>query len=98
MQQTLNQQKASRKKSRKPAKRQARPAIEPTRLYNRSEAAIACGVAGITLWRAYSNGTLKAYRVGSRVSHSGQHLLDWLESGGRTGRTAADLEQEREKK
>jgi hypothetical protein len=87
MQQTLNQQKASRKKSRKPAKRQARPVIEPSRNYNRKEAALACGVAEITLFRAYDAGRLKAYRVGARVLHSGQHLLDWLTSGGSTDRT-----------
>jgi hypothetical protein len=28
---------------------------------------------------------LKAYRIGRRVIHSGQHLLDWLNNGGKTG-------------
>ena len=30
--------------------------------------------------------------------HSGQHLLDWLEAGGRTGRSAEDVRRERAKK
>jgi len=72
-----------------------RPVIEPTRLYSRRESATACGVGRSTLCRAYKNGYLKAYRIGARVLHSGQHLLDWMEAGGYTGRTTEDFEAEK---
>jgi hypothetical protein len=94
MQQVATRKKA-RKKSRKITKSKPRPAIEPTRLYDRNEAAHICGVSWPTLFRAYDNGHLKAYRVGARVQHSGQHLLDWLEAGGKTGRTAEDVRREK---
>jgi hypothetical protein len=63
-----------------------RPSIEPNRDYPRREAALACGVAPITIIRAYEAGHLKFYRVGRRVIHSGQHLIDWLEAGGKTSK------------
>jgi hypothetical protein len=94
MQQPTTRKKTTRKKTHRIAKAQVRPTIEPTRIYSRPEAALACGVGQITLFRAYDAGHLKAYRQGSRVSHSGQHLLDWMESGGRTGRTKEDVERE----
>jgi excisionase family DNA binding protein len=61
-----------------------RPLLETNRNYDRSEAALAVGVSVPTLIRAFESGHLKFYRIGRRVIHSGQHLLDWLESGGRT--------------
>lgn len=94
MQQATIRKKTSGKKSRRITKAQTPPAIEPGRIYNRKQAALACSVGEITLFRAYDSGNLKAYRVGSRVSHSGQHLLDWLEAGGRTGRTLDDVKRE----
>lgn len=93
MQQATTRKKTLAKRSRK-IKAQDRPIIEPTRNYNRKEAALACAVAEITLFRAYDSERLKAYRVGSRVLHSGQHLLDWLEAGGRTGRTKENVQRE----
>jgi len=72
----------------------ARPLLEPQRNYDRAEGARAVGCSVITLIRAYDSGHLKAYRVGRRVLHSGQHLIDWLESGGRTCKTSADDESE----
>jgi hypothetical protein len=56
-----------------------------TAIYSRPEAAQAVGCSIITLIRAYNAGHLSGYRQGRLVKHSGQHLLDWLESGGRTG-------------
>lgn len=96
MRQTITQTKAKARGARK-IKSQPRPTIEPSRNYNRQEAALACDVSEITLFRAYDSGNLKAYRVGQRVLHSGQHLLDWLEAGGRTGRSAEDVRRERAK-
>lgn len=71
-------------KKRNYAKIKSRPTIEQNRNYDRTEAALACGCAVITLIRAYDTGNLKAYRIGRRVLHSGAHLLAWLEGGGRT--------------
>lgn len=72
-------------------RRQAqRPLLEPKRNYNRAEAAHAVGCAVITLIRAYESSHLKAYRIGRKVLHSGQHLIDWLEAGGKTGRKESE--------
>jgi hypothetical protein len=58
--------------------------LEPARLHNRGEASLVVGVARITLIRAFNSGHLAGYRVGTRVLHTGQQLLDWLNSGGHT--------------
>lgn len=63
-----------------------RPALTPTANYTRQDAALVCGIAVITIIRAYESGHLKAYRAGRRVIHSGQHLIDWLEAGGKTSK------------
>jgi len=91
MQQVKTRKKTARKKTRTI---KSRPRIEPAAIYNRSEAAEAVGVSQITLFRAYDSGNLKGYRVGARISHSGQQLLDWLEAGGKTGRTVEDVRRE----
>lgn len=67
----------------------SRPTIIPNRNYTRQEAKLACGVSVASLIRAWEAGFLKSYRAGRRVLHSGQDLLDWLETGGKTGRTLA---------
>lgn len=59
--------------------------IVANQIYERREAAQAARCAVITLVRAYDSGNLGAYRIGRSIKHSGQHLLDWLESGGKTG-------------
>lgn len=61
-----------------------RPTLDPSRNYTRAEAALAVGVAPISLFRAFDAGHLNAFRVGRRVIHSGQQLLDWLAAGGKT--------------
>ena len=64
-----------------------RPLLEPFRNYTVPEAAMAIGVASITIWRALESGHLKCYRVGRRViCNGGQHLIPWLEAGGKTSR------------
>src|SRR5262245_7998464 len=90
MQKVKIRKKTARKKAVK-----ARPPIDPMTNYDRYEAAELVGVAWQTPFRAYDNGHLGAYRVGARVLHSGQHLLDWLQNGGRTGRTVEDVRKER---
>lgn len=62
-----------------------RQPILPTAIYNRPEAALVADCAVITLIRAYGAGHLEGYRIGRYVKHSGQQILNWLESGGRTG-------------
>jgi excisionase family DNA binding protein len=64
-----------------------RPLLEPFRNYTIPEAARAIGVAAITIWRALESGHLKCYRVGRRViCNGGQHLIPWLEAGGKTSK------------
>lgn len=84
MKQVLAFAKSKEARQRKLIEPQLRPTIEPARNYTRSEAAFAVGCAAITLIRAYDAGHLRAYRVGRRILHSGAHLIEWLESGGRT--------------
>lgn len=68
---------------------QSRPLLEADRNFTVAEAALACGVAEITIWRALESGNLLSFRVGRRVIlNGGKHLLPWLEAGGRTGRGA----------
>ncbi len=62
-----------------------RPPVEPSRTYTRREAALALGISVPTIIRAYEAGFLKAFRCGRRVTHSGQQLMDWRETGGQTG-------------
>lgn len=57
-----------------------RPSLQADKIYNRAESALACGVAYLTIVRAKERGELDCFRVGRRVLHSGQHLLDWLVS------------------
>jgi hypothetical protein len=62
-----------------------RPPILPTAIYDRTDSAYVAGCSIHTLTRAYENKYLQGYRQGRLIKHSGQHLLDWLESGGKTG-------------
>lgn len=77
-------------KKRKPARKLngRRQPILLTAIYDRRGAAIVADCSIITLIRAFDSGHLAGYRVGRRVKHSGQHLFDWLEAGGKTGRNA----------
>jgi len=63
--------------------------LEPDRLYTRHESAAVIGCAWITIVRANQKGYLKGFRVGRNLRHTGRQLMDWLESGGHTGHTAA---------
>jgi len=78
-----SQNPSPKKRARKPTDR-TKQAILPAAIYTRPEAAKAIGCSQITLIRAFDKDHLKGYRVGRHVRHSGQHLLDWLESGGKT--------------
>jgi hypothetical protein len=80
------EQKAAQKKK-KPVRNPNghRQPILPTAIYTRLEAAQMVGCSVITLIRAYSAGHLTGYRQGRLIKHSGNHLINWLESGGKTG-------------
>jgi hypothetical protein len=83
---TATEQKLTTKKKRPARKLNGyRQPILATAIYSRPEAAQVAGCAIITLIRAYTAGHLMGYRQGRLVKHSGQHLLDWLEAGGKTG-------------
>ncbi len=78
-----------RRRKYKPAKKAPQPpikGIEVNRNYREREAAQAANCSNFTIRRARINGHLQFYRVGRIVLHSGQHLLDWLEAGGKTGK------------
>ena len=84
MRETATEQKSRNRKKKSYRKLNGRPQpILPTAIYDRPDAALLCGVSLLTILRAYYAGHLKAYRIGRHVRHMGQHLLDWLESGGR---------------
>ena len=86
MTQMTTEQKLTKKKKRPAQKLNGkRQPILAAAIYSRPEAAQVAGCAIITLIRAYSAGHLAGYRQGRLVKHSGQHLLDWLEAGGKTG-------------
>jgi hypothetical protein len=71
----------------KKRRKKERPLLEPARNYTVPEAALAVGVAPITIWRALESSHLKCYRVVRRViCNGGQHLIPWLEAGGKTSR------------
>ncbi len=74
-------------------KEEARQPIELRKNYTRAEAAKVVPCAPITLIRAYYAGHLSAYRVGRNILHSGQHLIDWLEAGGKTGHGGKEDDQ-----
>lgn len=82
---------AVRKKSRRSG---LRPAIEPSALYPYVDAAIVACVAPITLRRATDAGYLRVRRIGRKTVFLGSDLMAWVESGGKTGRSSADLERE----
>jgi hypothetical protein len=69
----------------KPRKRTTRPQLDPAQIYTRAEAALTLGISKITLIRARDAGYLAELRAGYRVLHSGEQLLSWLGSGGKTG-------------
>lgn len=75
---------AKKQQSKSKAENLYRPPIEQNRIYTREEAARTVGCSIITLIRAKDSGHLEAYQVGRRVLHSGNHLLLWLENGGKT--------------
>lgn len=86
MAELATEQKTAERKRKTPRKLNShRQPILPAAIYSRPEAATVAGCAVITLIRAYSAGHLAGYRQGRLIKHSGQHLLDWLEAGGRTG-------------
>lgn len=73
-----------------------RPPIESTAVYSYRDASLFTGAAEITLRRAVDAGFLRVRRIGRKTLFLGSDLLEWIASGGRTGRSAIDLQRERE--
>jgi hypothetical protein len=83
-------------KQHQPAITSHRPLLEPNRNYPVQEAAAAIGCAAITVRRALDNGYLQCFRVGRRIIVNGQHLINWLNAGGKTGHGAKGGEADEE--
>ena len=69
----------------------SRPILEHAKNYSVPESCLVTGAGLATIWRAIDlerrrpGEGLKHYRVGRRVIIRGEHLLAWLENGGKTG-------------
>lgn len=79
-------QKPRRKSSRKPGCKPKikRPSLEPNRIYTQAEAGLACGCSKTTIIRARESGNLTTLKVGGKVICTGEALLTWLNTGGKT--------------
>lgn len=95
---------AQAKRAKKPTpltKIKNRPSLDLSKNYGPTEGAIVAGVSASTFWRAiYLNQEkpgqgLPHYRVGRRIVVSGEQIKAWLEKGGQTGRSIADVEREK---
>lgn len=61
-----------------------RPPLDPSRIYSLREGALAFGVSISTLVRARNSGNLVGLKVGAKIVFTGEALLAWLNSGGKT--------------
>ncbi|MGE0128915.1 MAG: helix-turn-helix domain-containing protein [Blastocatellales bacterium] len=65
--------------------------IHQTGVYTYKEAATLSKCSYVTIWRAVTNGKLKATAVGNQPRIIGAELLSWIEAGGETGRSKATM-------
>lgn len=65
--------------------------IHQTGVYTYKEAAALSKCSYVTIWRAVTNGKLKATTVGNQPRIIGAELLNWIEAGGETGRSKATM-------
>jgi excisionase family DNA binding protein len=65
--------------------------IHSTAIYTYKEAAALSKCSYVTIWRAVANGKLKAATIGNHPRILGSYLLEWIESGGETGRSKATM-------
>jgi len=71
-----------------------KPGIDPTALYTYSEVATLASIGYSTVKRAVENQRLKADYIGSEPRIRGAAILQWLDEGGKTGRSKGDLIRE----
>jgi hypothetical protein len=71
-----------------------KPEIKPDALYNYNEVATLTGVAYMTIFRAAKAGYLKEDYIGSEPRIRGAAILQWLDEGGKTGRSKRNLLEE----
>jgi excisionase family DNA binding protein len=65
--------------------------IHATAIYTYKDAAALSKCSYVTIWRAVANGKLKATTIGNQPRILGSYLLEWIESGGETGRSKATM-------
>lgn len=71
-----------------------KPEIKAGALYTCDEAATITGVSLMTIRRATQNERLKADYIGSEIRIRGAAILQWLDEGGKTGRSKRNLLEE----
>jgi excisionase family DNA binding protein len=68
-----------------------KPEIKSDALYTYQDVALLAGVSYPTIKRAVDAGRLKADYIGSEPRIRGAAILQWLDAGGKTGRSRRDL-------
>lgn len=58
--------------------------------YSVNDAAVALGIGKTTLWKAISDGRLRAFKFGARTLIPAEALRSWIESFPRVGRPARE--------
>ena len=71
-----------------------KPEIKSGSLYTWNEVALLTGVSARTVQRAAESGRLKVDYIGSEPRVRGAAILQWLDEGGKTGRSRRDLIRE----
>jgi excisionase family DNA binding protein len=71
-----------------------KPEIKRDMLYTYDEVAMLTNVGRRTIERAVENGNLKTDHMGSEPRICGAAILQWLDEGGKTGRSRRDLVEE----
>lgn len=71
-----------------------KPEILPGGLYTWNEVALLTGVSARTVQRAAESGRLKVDYIGSEPRIRGAAIFQWLDEGGKTGRSRRDLIKE----
>jgi excisionase family DNA binding protein len=68
-----------------------KPEIKADALYTYQEVATLTSVSYDTIYRSAQNGRLKADYIGSEPRIRGAAILQWLDEGGKTGRSKRNL-------
>jgi excisionase family DNA binding protein len=71
-----------------------KPEIKLDAVYTYQEVATLTSVSYDTIYRSVQNGRLKADYIGSEPRIRGAAILQWLDEGGKTGRSKRNLVEE----